>query len=79
VNCKHFIASGLDNSFGKCNLFPKEPLSSDYLVTGIEAKESDIEYRYCSVARKYDDMCGEKGELFEQKKRKYMFHIFLKK
>ena len=66
VNCKHFkydFFSG--KQFGKCMLFPilKEK-DRYYLVNGQEKK---TEYNYCSIARGYNDMCGEEGKLFEKK------------
>lgn len=55
--------------YGKCSLFPVNNDKTDnikYLVTG-EKKISEKEYMYCSSARCYDDMCGEKGKLYKPK------------
>ena len=67
VDCKHFrydFFSG--KQFGKCALFPivKEK-DRYYLVNGQGQK---TEYNYCSIARGYNDMCGEEGKLFEKSK-----------
>jgi len=35
----------------------------DYLVSG---KISKPRYNYCSIARKYDSMCGEQGKYYEK-------------
>jgi hypothetical protein len=76
-NCKFLIP---DNSFfcfslfddsnvryGKCSRFQEELTDSekmDYLVTG---KLSKPTYKYCSIARTYDSMCGEEGKYYEKK------------
>jgi len=52
-----------DNRYGKCLLFPKVETNLDFLVTGIEK----IEYRYAYIARKYVDMCGVEGKLYQKK------------
>jgi len=68
VNCKHFrydFFSG--KKFGKCALLPKvEEKNIYYLVNG-EDKYTHTDYHFCSIARKYDDMCGTEGKLFESK------------
>ena len=77
VNCKYFITSadtffpfffGEKEEFGRCALFKKVYDYDDYfLVTGI-SKDKPIEYNYCSIARKYDKMCGWDAKYFEKKK-----------
>ena len=37
--------------------------SEDFLVTGIQ----NIDYNYCSIARKYDYMCGKDGKKYKNK------------
>jgi hypothetical protein len=75
-NCKFLIpdnsfwlTSFFDNSnirYGKCSRFPEDLTDSekmDYLVSG---KISKPRYNYCSIARKYDSMCGEQGKYYEK-------------
>jgi len=58
------------NKFGKCALFPKdenqgeEEKNTDYLVDGVNPKH---ELSYCSIARRYKDMCGPEGTFYEKK------------
>lgn len=61
VNCLHYIPHKMPK-FGKCNLFP---IKENYLITG-EIKMNQIDYKYCSSARKYDDMCGESGKKYKE-------------
>ena len=63
VYCEHFIPNkdGI-NDFGKCKLFTKE-VRDNYFVTG-EKKEQETSYQYCSTARKFDHMCGERAKKY---------------
>lgn len=66
VNCKHFrydFFSG--KKFSKCALFPIVKEKDRYYLVNGQGQET--EYNYCSVARGYNDMCGEEGKLFEKK------------
>ena len=64
INCKFFINNSIDNSHGKCSFFPKhDDNNADFLVTGIK----NIDYTYCSTARKYDEMCGIEGKKYKRK------------
>ena len=66
INCKFFRNNILThNRFGKCSLFPIEDNNEEYLVTGIT---NINDYSYCSIARKYDDMCGKEGKQYKNKK-----------
>jgi hypothetical protein len=66
IHCKHYTKNILKNSeFGKCLLFLREKENDKYLVPGKKINKSD--YYYCSVARKYNHLCGEKGKMYEQK------------
>jgi hypothetical protein len=58
LHCTHFIPDEIGNQFGTCNFFPIQYTDSSFLVRG-EKKEEKVKYNYCSVARKYDNMCGE--------------------
>lgn len=64
-NCKFFIQQkGSPESFGKCGLFPR--IEEDYfLVTGV--METNTDFYYCSTVRKFENMCGEKGKLYQDK------------
>jgi hypothetical protein len=54
----------MSSDYGKCTLFHKHDHIDNYLVNG---KINDIEYYYCSTARKYDFMCGKEGKFYEKK------------
>jgi hypothetical protein len=72
VNCKFFINSFTgDNEYGKCSFFPMlDENDVNYLVTGIKG---NIEYHYCSTARKTHDMCGIEGKKYKKKSVKSEF------
>jgi hypothetical protein len=85
VNCKFFRNDFLSsNKFGKCSLLSKVTYKSDdeidyYLVNGIEPVKN-IEYTYCSIARKYDSMCGKEGKFYEEKDNMFkLIKNFIKK
>ncbi len=67
INCKYFkkpLFSHLD--FAKCLVFPKEISNkNDYLVSG--NKKIEYNYNYCSIARGYENMCGQDGKYYEKK------------
>ena len=64
VTCKHFIPNyKLGNEYGKCYQFPIEK-EDTYLITG-ERKDEPTEYKHCSTARKFNNMCGENGKRYE--------------
>ena len=74
VNCRFFIKNinyqGIEDDdplFGKCSLFPirNDYEYSNFLVSGIKQLETPQEYRHCSTARCFDDMCGEKASLYK--------------
>jgi hypothetical protein len=69
INCKHFKNDILvANRFGKCALFPNIIKDDDdyYSVNGIQ-KVTNIDYKFCFIARKYDFYCGKEGKLYEKK------------
>ena len=67
VNCKHFKKDfWSEKKFGKCALFPRENNSKNYLVDGNHDIQNN-DYFYCSTARGFDSMCGEKGTFFVKK------------
>ena len=71
-NCKFFLPNdpwfGVGNEFSKCALFPivKED-DSYFLVTGKQWHKKK-EYHYCSISRKYEDMCGKEGKYYKRKR-----------
>jgi len=70
INCEFFIDSCIsDKKYGKCSLFPEKErdIDYDYFVTGIEKNKN---FKYCSIARKYDYMCGKEGKKYINKKNK---------
>ena len=69
INCKFFTNSLFtDSKYGKCSLFTKiEESKADFLVNGIRTRKNKIDYTYCSIARKYDDMCGRNGTKYVDK------------
>jgi hypothetical protein len=76
-DCKYFISSDTlffpsSTEFGRCKLFPREPENDNYLVTG-EKIESKTEYKYCSIIRNNNNLCGIEGKLFEIKKKQNFF------
>jgi hypothetical protein len=66
INCRHFITDKESNLFGKCSLFPIKNENIGFLINGIKEDEI-IDYQYCSVARKRDIMCGNKGVFHKRK------------
>ena len=64
INCKFFTNNIITrNEFGKCSLFPIVEKNDEFLVTG----NKKVDYTYCSIARKYDDMCGKEGKKYKNK------------
>lgn len=69
ITCKYFIKDFfLNNKFGKCSLFPNERENNYFLVDGSGENNKKINYYHCSTTRKFDDMCGKEGKLYEKKK-----------
>jgi len=69
IYCKHFKPNLLSgNQFGKCDLFPEivdNKNEYNFLVNGVKYKKN-VEYQYCSIARKYDEYCGKDAKYFEK-------------
>ena len=71
INCKFLIKEDIlffgDAKYGKCSRFPcNDDNYVDYLITG----KQKIEYQYCSIVRKYPDMCGKEGIFYKPKRNK---------
>ena len=62
IDCKFFKKDLFSNKYGKCSLFTTEEDNKYFLVDGIDRNR--IEYQYCAIARKYDDMCGKEGKFY---------------
>ena len=60
IHCKFYMKPLFSrNEFGKCSLFVlKKDMDTDFIIG---KNENKTEYNYCSIARKYDYMCGEEG------------------
>ena len=73
VDCKYYIPSyflfGITTGkeFGKCKLYYDiKDYDRDFLVTGIK-KNIIKEYKYCSICRNNDDLCGKQGTQYINK------------
>jgi len=71
INCKFFKNTLFSSDkYGRCSLFKKSLVEENdfFLVNGKNIKKNkDDEYNFCIIAKKYEDMCGNKGKLFEKK------------
>lgn len=66
IDCKFYRKNFFTSSeFGKCALFPIGKDTDSFLVNG--KMDDNIEYYFCSTLRKYEDMCGKEGKLYEKK------------
>ena len=67
IDCKFYKKDFFSSSdFGKCTLFPIEKENDYFLVNG-NNNNNNIEYKYCSTLRKYEDLCGKEGKFYEKK------------
>jgi hypothetical protein len=72
VDCKFYIPSDflfgiMGKEYGKCKLYYDiKDDDRDFLVTGTK-KNVIKEYKYCSICRNNDDMCGKQGIQFINK------------
>jgi hypothetical protein len=66
IHCKFYVNSFFNrNEFAKCSLFVlKKDLDTNFIIG---KNENNTEYNYCSIARKYDYMCGEEGKYYSSK------------
>jgi len=73
-DCKYFIPNRSWNEndiqyiqYSKCSRFSTTIVHEDenYLVTGVDKSVVEVEYSYCSSARKLEHMCGKSGKMFE--------------
>jgi hypothetical protein len=63
IDCQHFIPDpNGNNRFGKCSAFPNEQVN-DYFVTR-EITVEEITFKFCSTAREYEHLCGEKAKKY---------------
>ena len=76
IDCKFFRNDFFaGSSFGKCSMFPIQKDHNEYdLVTGAK-RFTTHDYSYCSTSRKFDDMCGKDGKLYEKKKEGFLFKL----
>jgi hypothetical protein len=72
VNCKYYIPNDflfgfVGKEFGKCKLYYDiKDDDRDFLVTG-NKKKIIKQYKYCSICRNNDEMCGKQGIQFINK------------
>ncbi len=65
INCKYFIPNYFSNEYARCANFLKDQNLSRFLVTG-KMKMRAEDFFVCSVARRYDHLCGKEGKMFER-------------
>jgi hypothetical protein len=70
IDCKFFKNNFLTGSeYAKCSAFPIIEIEKDnanFLVNGYK-KDSKKEFEYCSIARKFEHLCGKEGKFYERK------------
>ena len=65
-NCRHFLKPLVTSiEFGKCAMLLQPKDDINYFITGKRKNKS--EHYFCSVARNYDNLCGEEGKYYEDK------------
>jgi hypothetical protein len=70
VNCIFFTKDFLSkNRYGKCSFFLVDNSDNNYHLVDGSTKVDPPTYHYCSTARKYENMCGEEGLLYIQRKK----------
>lgn len=63
INCKHYRASKLafsKSKYGTCSMFQSS-------ATDVTREKNVTDYKFCSTARKTDDMCGPIAKYYEPK------------
>lgn len=70
INCKHFINNDMSNIFGKCAFFSRKDDNNTYMLVNGNQQYKYVEYIFCSIARKHDDMCGPEGKMYVKKYKK---------
>ena len=75
INCKHFLTDNMDNTYGRCLLFPNSLYLSNYLVNG-EKKINKEDFYYCSTAREKETMCGKNAKFYKKNiQKKHVYKI----
>ena len=65
IDCKFYKNNLFTSSeYGKCSLFSYD-VNDYFLVNGNSNDKKN--YKYCSVSRNYDHMCGKEGTFYEKK------------
>ena len=68
INCKHFKKDIFTPSkYAQCKKFLIIYKNVNYLIDGKRKEETKNLY-YCSTARSFDNLCGEKGAGYEPKR-----------
>ena len=67
IDCKFFKKNMFDsNTYGKCLKFPKKDYDDrTFYIDGV-VKNKAVDYNYCSIARSYDNMCGNDAKFYEE-------------
>uniref|UniRef100_A0A6C0KMQ7 Uncharacterized protein n=1 Tax=viral metagenome TaxID=1070528 RepID=A0A6C0KMQ7_9ZZZZ len=72
INCKYYVKDFFSSDkFGKCYLNPT--IKDNYFLVNGKIDNENIDLHYCSTARKFDDMCGEKAKKFVIKDKSFPF------
>ena len=68
INCKNFIKERVDqdDKYGKCKAFFTIKENDEELITG-NKKDKEIDYYYCSNARKFWFLCGKIARKYQEK------------
>jgi len=83
INCQFYLLKDnnpfywnleTNPTYGKCSLFPKieedidkEKKRNEILVVG-EEKMNKLDFTFCTTARSFEDMCGNEGRFYKEKK-----------
>jgi len=63
INCKYFIDNNLAGpAYGRCSYYPLN--NTRFLIDG---KNDMIDYRYASVVRGSNSLCGNEGKHYKKK------------
>jgi hypothetical protein len=66
IDCKFYKRNFLNSKYSKCTALKRVVFDNSFLINGIKIK-SVLDYEYCSIARTYNNLCGEDPKLYEKK------------
>lgn len=67
VHCVHFVSDPLGPMYARCLAFPRTDAMDDRVATLYRVSgrlPDDAKFSYCTVARKFDTLCGPRGERY---------------